>query len=33
MHCVGKRFIVREDENRTAFLRVESAFRANGDCA
>jgi hypothetical protein len=29
----GKRFVVRADEKLTAFLELESAIRACGDCA
>jgi len=29
----GKRFVVRADEKLTAFLELESATRACGDCA
>ena len=29
----GKRFVVRADEKLTAFLELESAIRAAGDCA
>jgi hypothetical protein len=28
----GKRFVVRGDEKLTAFLELESAIRACGDC-
>ena len=28
----GKRFVVRSDENLTAFIELESAIRACGDC-
>jgi hypothetical protein len=29
----GKRFVVRADEKLTAFVELESAIRACGDCA
>jgi hypothetical protein len=32
-HRDGKRFIVRADEKLTAFMELESAIRAGGDCA
>jgi hypothetical protein len=29
----GKRFVVRADEKLAAFMEIESAIRAGGDCA
>jgi hypothetical protein len=31
-HREGKRFVVRADEKLTAFVELESAIRACGDC-